>query len=366
MAGTEETNDNNILPVTDDTGDMKQVCSELPESTINGSTNITKENSDINHRSDNDIQDNPSENDENVYSGDLKIDEAVSDYENDGPVDYSQKGLKTASKSEKDFFKNIPDKSMTLFGPYISGIKVPFSGGILYQGVESSQFVSPLLHKTSLPADVKPMRPFKAYNAARDLLSGLPSLAGYAIPVGGKICGSPIPIRINNTNNTSVSQGPTNGTSVSSVSTHLMTLATEADKLRQQNCDGGKEKDKTENSVSEDGMTSDGNDSYKEDINEFYPQGLPETQKKKGKKRKCSLADQMKDETYWERRRKNNEAAKRSRDARRAKEDQIAIRAALLEQENMRLRIELAALKEEMIKLRGSVYGKNDVSGKPS
>ncbi|CAF1094323.1 unnamed protein product [Didymodactylos carnosus] len=33
-----------------------------------------------------------------------------------------------------------------------------------------------------------------------------------------------------------------------------------------------------------------------------------------------------KDEAYWERRRKNNEAAKRSRDARRAKEDEIAIR----------------------------------------
>ena len=34
----------------------------------------------------------------------------------------------------------------------------------------------------------------------------------------------------------------------------------------------------------------------------------------------------IKDNTYWERRRKNNEAAKRSRDARRAKEDEIALR----------------------------------------
>jgi protein giant len=33
-----------------------------------------------------------------------------------------------------------------------------------------------------------------------------------------------------------------------------------------------------------------------------------------------------KDDAYWERRRKNNEAAKRSRDARRAKEDEIALR----------------------------------------
>ncbi|KHJ45340.1 basic region leucine zipper [Trichuris suis] len=64
------------------------------------------------------------------------------------------------------------------------------------------------------------------------------------------------------------------------------------------------------------------------------------------------LPETLKDEAYWERRRKNNEAAKRSRDARRAKEDEIAVRAALLEQENMRLRIEVAALKAETEKLR--------------
>lgn len=64
------------------------------------------------------------------------------------------------------------------------------------------------------------------------------------------------------------------------------------------------------------------------------------------------LPEDLKDEAYWERRRKNNEAAKRSRDARRAKEDEIAIRAALLEQENMKLRIEVAALKSEIEKLR--------------
>ena len=34
----------------------------------------------------------------------------------------------------------------------------------------------------------------------------------------------------------------------------------------------------------------------------------------------------IKDDAYWERRRKNNEAAKRSRDSRRAKEDEIALR----------------------------------------
>lgn len=60
----------------------------------------------------------------------------------------------------------------------------------------------------------------------------------------------------------------------------------------------------------------------------------------------------LQDDAYWERRRKNNEAAKRSRDSRRAKEDEIAIRAAFLEQENLRLRVELAALRQQTAKLR--------------
>ena len=75
-----------------------------------------------------------------------------------------------------------------------------------------------------------------------------------------------------------------------------------------------------------------------------------------GRRRPRSLPDEQKDEMYWERRRKNNEAAKRSRDARRAKEDQIAIRAALLEQENLKLRVEVAALKTETAKLRCMLY----------
>jgi len=64
----------------------------------------------------------------------------------------------------------------------------------------------------------------------------------------------------------------------------------------------------------------------------------------------------VKDDAYWERRRKNNEAAKRSRDARRVKEDEIAIRAALLEQENIKLRLELSQLKQETAKLRCMIH----------
>lgn len=62
------------------------------------------------------------------------------------------------------------------------------------------------------------------------------------------------------------------------------------------------------------------------------------------------------DDAYRERRRKNNEAAKRSRDARRAKEDDIALRAALLERENLQLKVELAQLKQETNRLRCLLY----------
>jgi protein giant len=55
-----------------------------------------------------------------------------------------------------------------------------------------------------------------------------------------------------------------------------------------------------------------------------------------------------KDEAYFERRRKNNAAAKKSRDRRRIKEDEIAIRAAFLERENIELKFELAAARKQL------------------
>ncbi|XP_061079802.1 TEF transcription factor, PAR bZIP family member b isoform X3 [Conger conger] len=53
------------------------------------------------------------------------------------------------------------------------------------------------------------------------------------------------------------------------------------------------------------------------------------------------------DDRYWERRKKNNVAAKRSRDARRLKENQITVRAAFLERENAALRQEVAELRKD-------------------
>ncbi|XP_018914309.1 thyrotroph embryonic factor isoform X2 [Bemisia tabaci] len=70
------------------------------------------------------------------------------------------------------------------------------------------------------------------------------------------------------------------------------------------------------------------------------------------KSRKQFVPDGLKDEKYWARRRKNNMAAKRSRDARRLKENQIALRAGFLEKENMGLRQEMERLKNENMALR--------------
>ncbi|XP_061561609.1 HLF transcription factor, PAR bZIP family member b isoform X2 [Phycodurus eques] len=66
------------------------------------------------------------------------------------------------------------------------------------------------------------------------------------------------------------------------------------------------------------------------------------------KARKVFIPEDRKDDRYWARRRKNNVAAKRSRDARRLKENQIAIRAGFLEKENLALRQEVGELRKEL------------------
>jgi hypothetical protein len=70
------------------------------------------------------------------------------------------------------------------------------------------------------------------------------------------------------------------------------------------------------------------------------------------------VPDDKKDDAYWERRRKNNEAAKRSRDLRRQKEDEIAVRASFLEQENLKLKAQVTILKAELSKLHFMLYNR--------
>ncbi|XP_068189222.1 D site albumin promoter binding protein a [Antennarius striatus] len=73
------------------------------------------------------------------------------------------------------------------------------------------------------------------------------------------------------------------------------------------------------------------------------------------KARKMLVPNEQKDDKYWSRRVKNNEAAKRSRDARRLKENQISVRAAFLERENAALRQEVADMRKELGRCRNII-----------
>ena len=52
-------------------------------------------------------------------------------------------------------------------------------------------------------------------------------------------------------------------------------------------------------------------------------------------------------DTYWERRKKNNASAKKSRDARKTRELQTQIKAAFLERENLRIHAQLMIVQQE-------------------
>uniref|UniRef100_A0AAZ3RQ73 BZIP domain-containing protein n=1 Tax=Oncorhynchus tshawytscha TaxID=74940 RepID=A0AAZ3RQ73_ONCTS len=65
------------------------------------------------------------------------------------------------------------------------------------------------------------------------------------------------------------------------------------------------------------------------------------------KAKKVFVPTEQKDDKYWSRRKKNNVAAKRSRDARRLKENQITVRASFLERENAALRLQVAELRKD-------------------
>ncbi|KOC59864.1 D site-binding protein [Habropoda laboriosa] len=67
---------------------------------------------------------------------------------------------------------------------------------------------------------------------------------------------------------------------------------------------------------------------------------------------KKPIPDEQKDEKYYERRKRNNQAAKKSRDARKIREDHIALRATMLEHENAILRAQVITLREEAQCLR--------------
>ena len=73
----------------------------------------------------------------------------------------------------------------------------------------------------------------------------------------------------------------------------------------------------------------------------------------KNKRKESTLEDDLaaigprERESYWERRKKNNASAKRSREARKARELQTQIKAAFLERENLRIHAQLMIVQQE-------------------
>lgn len=78
---------------------------------------------------------------------------------------------------------------------------------------------------------------------------------------------------------------------------------------------------------------------------------VQQTQKRPRSEKK-PIPSEQKDGKYFERRKRNNMAAKKSRDARKSREDEIAIRASFLEKENAILRAQVATLREEASSLK--------------
>jgi len=71
------------------------------------------------------------------------------------------------------------------------------------------------------------------------------------------------------------------------------------------------------------------------------------------KKRKMmAVPEEQKDEKYWEKRLKNKEATRRSREAKRLKQNQIALRAAHLERENRSLKEQVELARRSSSRLR--------------
>ena len=68
----------------------------------------------------------------------------------------------------------------------------------------------------------------------------------------------------------------------------------------------------------------------------------------------------IKDAAYWERRRRNNLAAKRSRDAKKTKETENAIRVTIRQQENEELKVQIKEVKNEIEKLKGLILSQED------
>lgn len=75
------------------------------------------------------------------------------------------------------------------------------------------------------------------------------------------------------------------------------------------------------------------------------------------KKTSRKVPDEEKDKTYYEKRARNNDSAKRSRDTRRIKEQEIQERVTYLEHENSRILMENQAIRFKISELH-SLYNR--------
>lgn len=193
-------------------------------------------------------------------------------------------------------------------------------------------------------------RPFKMYPfepvpgvysqlaAAANATPSLPSAAGYLNPFAA-VTGSPMPFGLFDS---AISLSSPIGQYLAQRKRRAEAAqSNSADQANTPNLDSGSTPVKTESDTSSLGNVSDD----------------PSSEPPSPKLARVG-ADEIRDASYWERRRKNNEAAKRSRDSRRAKEEEIALRAAFLEQENLKLRAQVAILKNETAKLHYMLYNR--------
>ena len=73
------------------------------------------------------------------------------------------------------------------------------------------------------------------------------------------------------------------------------------------------------------------------------------------------LNDATKPEGYWEKRRKNNEAARRSRNVRKQKEHETAVRAEFLEKENEKLKMKLSLMTSHVVSCNCQPHATNQL-----
>ena len=90
-----------------------------------------------------------------------------------------------------------------------------------------------------------------------------------------------------------------------------------------------------------------------EQSHEFNGDNVMEKKRKDRDREHSDVGERAdKRESYWERRRRNNASAKKSRDARKAREIQTQIKVDFLEKENTRMLAELLAVRHENVCLR--------------